>query len=80
MNIADSKASSKRAAIAAATDEDPIQLDSNPSNHRMSNNKLKEDRKHLRLCATYSRANRSIALNKTLTIDDINIPDLTING
>jgi hypothetical protein len=55
LNTADSKASSKRAAIAAATDEVPIQLDSNPSNHRMSNNKLREDSKHLGLCTTSSR-------------------------
>ncbi|WP_179074929.1 hypothetical protein [Nostoc sp. C057] len=46
----------------------------------MSNNKLKEDSKYLSLCATYSCANRPIPLNKTLIINGIYIPDLTING
>ncbi|MBC1223744.1 hypothetical protein GNF10_12315 [Nostoc sp. UCD121] len=46
----------------------------------MSNNKLKEDSKHLSLCAKHSRANRSIPVNNTLTINGIYIPDLTING
>ncbi|MEH2305778.1 hypothetical protein [Nostoc sp.] len=41
---------------------------------------LKEDSKHLGLCATHSRANRPILLNKTLTTNGIDIPDLTING
>ncbi|MBE8999682.1 hypothetical protein IQ274_15930 [Nostoc sp. LEGE 12447] len=46
----------------------------------MSNNKLKEDSKLLGLCATHSRANRPIPLNKTLTLNGIYIPDLIING
>ncbi|MBE8991862.1 hypothetical protein [Nostoc sp. LEGE 12450] len=46
----------------------------------MSNNKLKEDSKHLSLCATHSCANRPILLKKILTINGIYIPDLTING
>ncbi|WP_174711956.1 hypothetical protein [Nostoc sp. TCL240-02] len=46
----------------------------------MSNNKLKEDSKHLGICATHSRANRPIPLNKALTINGIYIPDLTIYG
>ncbi|MEH2393261.1 MAG: hypothetical protein V7K21_16950 [Nostoc sp.] len=46
----------------------------------MSNNKLKEDRKLLRLHIECLRANPPITLNKTLTVDGINTPGLTING
>ena len=86
-NIADSKAVLQKAAMsttgyayAAARDEDPIQFDFICGNHWMSNNKLKEDRKLLRLHFECLRANPPIILNKTLTIDGINTPGLTING
>ncbi|MEH2339000.1 hypothetical protein [Nostoc sp.] len=67
-------------AYAAATDEDPIQFDFICGNHQMSNNKLKEDRKLLRLHIDCLHTNPPITLNKTLTIDGIDTPGLTING
>ncbi|MEH2348776.1 MAG: hypothetical protein V7K55_12355 [Nostoc sp.] len=46
----------------------------------MSNNKLREYKKRLCLCATLSTLNPPITLKKNLTIDTIDTPGLTING
>ncbi|MBW4453102.1 MAG: hypothetical protein KME55_10680 [Nostoc indistinguendum CM1-VF10] len=46
----------------------------------MSNNKRREDSKCLRFALPCLCATRPVILNKILTIDDIDIPGLTINS
>jgi hypothetical protein len=64
-------------AYAAAIERDPIQLDFITGYLTKSSEKTGNVSGFAMPCL---RANRPIALNKTLTVDDINIPDLTING
>ncbi|MEH2097013.1 hypothetical protein CDG77_00070 [Nostoc sp. 'Peltigera membranacea cyanobiont' 213] len=64
-------------AYAVATDKDTIQFDFITGYLTKSSEKTGNISGFALPCL---RANRPLTLNKTLTIDDINIPDLTING